>query len=118
MTYVVTERCVNCRYTDCAGECPVEDCFYEIKDPAMLIINPDECIDCAQCVPACPVLAIWPEAEVPEVYEKWTEFNAEHWEEGEPVNECTKALDGARSLDAIKEWEAEQGWEVEDPSEA
>ena len=44
MTYVITERCVGNRYTDCVVDCPV-DCFYELEDPPMLIINPDECID-------------------------------------------------------------------------
>ena len=71
MTYIVTERCASSRYTDCVADCPV-DCFYEIQDPHMLIINPDECIDCDACVPLCPVNAIYPEAEVPEEYEEWT----------------------------------------------
>ncbi len=55
MTYVVTESCINCKYTDCVHVCPV-DCFYE--GPNFLVINPDECIDCAVCVPECPVNAI------------------------------------------------------------
>ena len=50
MTHVVTGRCVDCRYTDCCTVCPVE-CFYETKDPAMLVIDPDTCIDCELCVP-------------------------------------------------------------------
>ena len=68
MTYIVTERCTDNRYTDCVADCPV-DCFYELQDPHMLIINPDECIDCDACVPLCPVNAIYPEAEVPEEHE-------------------------------------------------
>ena len=55
MTYVVTEACIKCKYTDCVSVCPV-DCFYE--GPNFLVINPDECIDCAVCVPECPVNAI------------------------------------------------------------
>lgn len=55
MTYVVTESCIQCKYTDCVSVCPV-DCFYE--GPNFLVINPDECIDCAVCVPECPVNAI------------------------------------------------------------
>jgi ferredoxin len=55
MTYVVTGACINCKYTDCVAVCPV-DCFYE--GPNFLAINPDECIDCAVCVPECPVNAI------------------------------------------------------------
>ena len=55
MTYVVTGSCISCKYTDCVSVCPV-DCFYE--GPNFLVINPDECIDCAVCVPECPVEAI------------------------------------------------------------
>src|ERR1700712_4973958 len=55
MTYVVTESCIKCKYTDCVDVCPV-DCFHE--GPNMLVINPDECIDCAVCEPECPAGAI------------------------------------------------------------
>ena len=74
MTYIVTERCASSRYTDCVADCPV-DCFYEIKDPHMLIINPDECIDCALCEPECPVEAIFQEDLVPEKWEKFISMN-------------------------------------------
>ncbi len=60
MTYVVTEACIQCKYTDCVEVCPV-DCFYEGEN--MLIINPDECIDCGVCEPECPAEAIVPESE-------------------------------------------------------
>lgn len=60
MTYVVTDACVKCKYTDCVEVCPV-DCFYEGED--MLVINPEECIDCGVCVPECPVDAIKAEAD-------------------------------------------------------
>ena len=60
MTYVVTDECVKCKYTDCVEVCPV-DCFYEGDD--MLVINPDECIDCGVCEVECPVGAIKPESE-------------------------------------------------------
>ena len=70
MAHVVTERCVDCRYTDCCAVCPV-DCFYEIQSPAMLVIDPDTCIDCALCVPECPILAIWPVDELPDAYAEW-----------------------------------------------
>ena len=55
MTYVVTEACIRCKYTDCVAVCPV-DCFYEGEN--MLVIHPEECIDCGVCVPECPVEAI------------------------------------------------------------
>lgn len=57
MTYVVTEACIKCKYTDCVEVCPV-DCFYEGEN--MLAINPDECIDCGVCEPECPIDAIKP----------------------------------------------------------
>ena len=55
MTYVITENCIKCKYTDCVEVCPV-DCFHE--GPNFLVINPDECIDCSLCVPECPIDAI------------------------------------------------------------
>ena len=63
MTYVVTENCIKCKHTDCVDVCPV-DCFRE--GPNFLVIEPDECIDCAVCVPECPVNAIYAEEDVPE----------------------------------------------------
>ncbi len=69
MTYVVTENCIRCKYTDCVSVCPV-DCFYEGEN--MLVIHPDECIDCGVCEPECPADAIKPDTE-PNV-EKWMEL--------------------------------------------
>ena len=75
MTYVVTEACIKCKYTDCVEVCPV-DCFYEGEN--MLVIHPDECIDCGVCEPECPAEAIIPDTE-PEV-EKWLELNRDYSE--------------------------------------
>jgi ferredoxin len=72
MTYVVTESCIKCKYTDCVEVCPV-DCFYEGEN--MLVINPDECIDCGVCEPECPIEAIKPEAED---NIEWQEINREY----------------------------------------
>ena len=72
MTYVVNEACIRCKYMDCVEVCPV-DCFYEGEN--MLVIHPDECIDCGVCEPECPVDAIKPDTE-PGV-EKWLSVNAE-----------------------------------------
>jgi len=58
MTYVVNENCIKCKLTDCVEVCPV-DCFYEGEN--MLVINPDECIDCGVCEPECPIDAIEPD---------------------------------------------------------
>ena len=72
MTYVVTENCIKCKYMDCVEVCPV-DCFYEGEN--MLVIHPDECIDCGVCEPECPAEAIKPDTE--ESLEKWLQLNAE-----------------------------------------
>lgn len=73
MTFVVTEPCIKCKYTDCVEVCPV-DCFHE--GPNFLVINPDECIDCSLCIPECPVEAIYPDDEVPESQQAYIEINA------------------------------------------
>ena len=70
MTYVVTEQCIKCKYQDCVEVCPV-DCFYEGEN--MLVINPDECIDCGVCEPECPAEAIMPDTE--DGLEEWLEIN-------------------------------------------
>ena len=74
MTYVVTESCIKCKYTDCVDVCPV-DCFRE--GPNMLVIDPDECIDCTLCVAECPVEAIYAEDDVPSGQEQFKSINAE-----------------------------------------
>ena len=73
MTYVVVENCIKCKYMDCVEVCPV-DCFYEGEN--MLVIHPDECIDCGVCEPECPAEAIKPDTEPG--LEKWLEVNAEY----------------------------------------
>ena len=72
MAYVVTEACIKCMYMDCVEVCPV-DCFYVGEN--MLVIHPDECIDCGVCEPECPVEAIMPDSE--EGTERWLEQNRE-----------------------------------------
>lgn len=74
MTHVVTEACICCKYTDCVDVCPV-DCFRE--GPNFLTIDPDECIDCAVCIPECPVNAILPEEDVPADQRHMVALNAE-----------------------------------------
>ncbi|AIL65247.1 Ferredoxin II [Rickettsiales bacterium Ac37b] len=74
MTYVVTEACIKCKYTDCVEVCPV-DCFYEGEN--MLVINPDECIDCGVCEPECPIEAIIPDTDTDKSV-KWLEINKEY----------------------------------------
>ncbi|WP_432720314.1 ferredoxin family protein [Jeongeupia wiesaeckerbachi] len=74
MTYVVTDACVKCKYTDCVDVCPV-DCFRE--GPNFLVIDPDECIDCTLCVAECPVEAIYAEDDVPADMQDYIALNAE-----------------------------------------
>jgi ferredoxin len=73
MTFVVTETCIRCRYTDCVDVCPV-DCFH--AGPNFLVIDPDGCIDCGVCVPECPAEAIFAEADVPEGQKSFISLNA------------------------------------------
>lgn len=74
MTHVVTEACIRCKYTDCVDVCPV-DCFKE--GPNILVIDPEECIDCAVCVAECPVNAIYAEDDLPSDMQQFTQINAE-----------------------------------------
>ena len=74
MTFVVTENCIKCKYMDCVEVCPV-DCFHE--GPNMLVIDPDECIDCTLCEPECPAEAIRAEDDVPEAARQFIALNAE-----------------------------------------
>lgn len=92
MTYVVMEACIKCKYMDCIEVCPV-DCFYEGEN--MLVIHPDECIDCGVCEPECPIDAI--KADTEPGTENWIEFNREYSEKwpnitikGEPPSDCDK----------------------------
>ena len=73
MTYLVTEACIKCKYMDCVEVCPV-DCFYEGEN--MLVINPDECIDCGVCEPECPADAIKPDTDGD--LEKWLIVNRDY----------------------------------------
>ena len=75
MTYIVNDNCIKCKMTDCVDVCPV-DCFYEWEN--MLVIKPDECIDCGVCEPECPVDAI--KTDIKEGSEKWLEVNIKYSE--------------------------------------
>lgn len=92
MTHVVTEACIRCRYTDCVDVCPV-DCFH--AGPNFLVIDPDECIDCAVCVPECPVEAIYAEEDLPEDQLHFIELNAELSQQWEVISRSTGPLPDA-----------------------
>ena len=105
MTYVVTESCIKCKLQDCVEVCPV-DCFYEGEN--MLVIHPDECIDCGVCEPECPVEAIIPDTE-PDLT-KWLELNArfaEKWpvitRKGEPPADWEEWKDKTGKLEHLSE---------------
>ena len=119
MTYIITGRCVDSRYTECVADCPV-DCFYEIQDPHMLIINPDECIDCDACVALCPVNAIYPIDEVPEEHAEFIELNrADLCSDANRINQTQSALPGAATIEEVKRKEEERfGHIAKDPSGA
>ena len=91
MTYVVTEPCFDCKYTDCVDVCPV-DCFHE--GDQMLYIDPVECIDCNACVPVCPVEAIFKEDDVPPEWHEFVRLNAEMSQETPVITEKKEPLDG------------------------
>ncbi len=74
MTFVVTENCIRCKYTDCVDVCPV-DCFHE--GPNFLVINPEECIDCTLCEPECPAEAIFSEDDLPDDQGEFLQINEE-----------------------------------------
>ncbi len=92
MAYVVTEPCVDCKYTDCVVVCPC-DCFREGE--RMLYIDPDPCIDCDACVAECPVEAIFYEDNVPEEWREYIALNAEEAAKYPEISERKAPMAGA-----------------------
>jgi ferredoxin len=99
MTYVVTESCIRCKYTDCVDVCPV-DCFRE--GPNFLVIDPDECIDCTLCVAECPVEAIFAEDDVPDDQQQFKVLNAELAKAWKPIIERKPAPPDADEWKTVK----------------
>jgi ferredoxin len=97
MTYVVTESCIKCKYTDCVEVCPV-DCFYEGEN--MLVIHPDECIDCGVCEPECPADAIL--ADTDQGAETWLELNSEFAAKWPNIIQQSEALANAEEYDGME----------------
>ena len=100
MTFVVTEPCIKCKYTDCVDVCPV-DCFYE--GPNFLVIHPDECIDCALCEPECPVDAILAEEDVAPDQQEFIQLNAELADAWPNISEKKEAPPDARQWEGVTE---------------
>ncbi len=92
MTFVVTENCIRCKYTDCVEVCPV-DCFRE--GPEFLVIDPDECIDCALCETECPVNAIYSEDDLPPDQQIFLDLNAKLSKQWPLINRSQSALSDA-----------------------
>jgi ferredoxin len=100
MAYIVTESCIKCKYTDCVDVCPV-DCFRE--GPNMLVIDPDECIDCTLCVPECPVEAIFAEDDVPDAQREFIAKNRELAAKWKPIIERKPAPADADAWTKVRE---------------
>ena len=96
MTYVVTENCIKCKYMDCVEVCPV-DCFYEGEN--MLVIHPDECIDCGVCEPECPAEAIKPDTEP--ALETWLKLNADLAKSWPNITQKKEAPADAKQWDGV-----------------
>ncbi|MBX2833616.1 MAG: ferredoxin family protein [Micavibrio sp.] len=97
MTFVVTDICIKCKYTDCVEVCPV-DCFYEGEN--MLVINPDECIDCGVCEPECPIEAILPDTD--DNAEKWIDINQKYSEMWPVITQAKPAMAEAEEMKAVQ----------------
>lgn len=91
MSYLVDDKCIMCKHTTCVAVCPV-DCFYE--GPNMLVINPDECIDCGVCEPECPEEAIFQTDNKEDKWYKHNEYFANEWpnitDEKDPLEDYEK----------------------------
>ncbi|NCP39758.1 MAG: ferredoxin family protein [Rhodoferax sp.] len=104
MTFVVTESCIRCKYTDCVDVCPV-DAFREGAN--FLVIDPDDCIDCAVCVPECPVNAIYAEEDVPADQQDFIKINAELSPQWRPITRTKPALPDADTWAKVQDKRAE-----------
>ena len=99
MTFVVTENCIKCKYTDCVDVCPV-DCFHE--GPNFLVIDPEECIDCQLCVPECPANAIYDEQDLPDDQQAFIALNAELAAIWPVINQVKPPPEDAEKWDGVK----------------
>lgn len=100
MTFVVTESCIKCKYTDCVEVCPV-DCFR--AGPNFLVIDPDECIDCTLCEPECPVNAIYGEDDLPADQQHFLQLNAELAKEWPAITEKEDAPPDAEQWESVQD---------------
>jgi ferredoxin len=99
MTFVVTEPCIKCKYTDCVAVCPV-DCFHEGKN--FMVIDPVECIDCGACEPECPTSAIYAEGDVPDEWQEYIPLNVKLTAEWPLIKEKRDPLDDADDFKEVR----------------
>jgi ferredoxin len=100
MTFVVNDNCIKCKLMDCVEVCPV-DCFHE--GPNMLVIDPDECIDCTLCEPECPVDAILSEDDLPDDQQQYLQLNAELSQQWPVITEAGKPPEDADEWRDVKD---------------
>jgi len=105
MTYIVNDACIKCKYTDCVEVCPV-DCFYEGEN--MLVINPQECIDCGVCEPECPADAILPDTNP--AAEPWISFNQKWSDKWPNISEAKEPLENADDFNPVKGYNGPDKW--------
>ena len=99
MSYIVTQHCVDCKYTDCVAVCPV-DAFHEGE--RILYINPDTCVNCDACVPACPVEAIYSEENLPSKFQAYVDINRDGAAANPVINQKKDPMPSAKPLDELK----------------
>ena len=94
MAYVITDACIGTKDRSCVDVCPV-DCIHDDGDvDQMLYIDPDECIDCGACEPACPVSAIFAEDDVPDSAKAYIAINAQWYKDKDAARAAVKAAQG------------------------
>jgi len=100
MTFVVGDNCIKCKYTDCVEVCPV-DCFHE--GPNFLVIDPEECIDCALCEPECPIGAIFAEDDLPTNQQVFMALNAELCKKWPVISEKKDGPPDAKDWEGVED---------------
>jgi ferredoxin len=104
MSYIVTQHCVDCKYTDCVAVCPV-DAFHEGE--RILYINPDTCVNCDACVPACPVEAIYSEENLPSKFQAYVDINRDGASANPVINQKKDPMPSAKPLDELKKLDSQ-----------
>ena len=99
MTYVIAEPCIDIKDRSCVDVCPV-DCIHEAG--RILVIDPEECIDCGACEPECPVEAIFPEDVLPDKWSPFVEINATYAQGVDAVDTIVERYASDRELPPVE----------------